>query len=380
MSAESNYDKTKPRVDYENRRQAIEDYFLKNPLDQEILEMAGGAKVKVLSKVFELPESLKKPKTSPEDPDRVTIFVPGMFEAAKPNFGNHPLEVKLLGGILTGDIDKILVIKAEGLNTEAYKGSSQQLVSKAAVRILKKDLAVEGQANNLYSIVGHSEGGSQATSIAARILEDPSLGKVAELINIGGLGIDGVETQNDATLANYLKKVFRKNHLSPPSLPYKSSTGTNLYHQLDGDNLYVSKRLIGGEAGSYEDILGKAKVGSLDDLYNVGVWISKLATGSGVPQERLRALWSQNPDNKILAFAGVPMIVFIGHKSLFFPYQEVKESIDELRDGGAKILMISSDTAHDFSHHNPSGLALFIEFARRRWHKTDQISKTTPES
>jgi len=190
---------------YEKRRQAVEDYFI-NPKNLKMTETESGqARIRTVIAHWNVPENLKEIETEP-NVLRVTVYVPGMFECDKPNFGNYPLEIKLAGTMLLGDTEAFVVLKSEGLNREAYVnagGQGQGLVAEEAVKQLEQSLQEIKQSLNLkedakieFEIIGSSEGSTQGASITEKIIEK-NLGQVKAFTSISGAGIGGEDNQEE---------------------------------------------------------------------------------------------------------------------------------------------------------------------------------------
>jgi hypothetical protein len=130
------------RHQYEKRRNAAEHFFATHPPKITETNQDGGRMRTALVR-WDIPAELKK--ESQPGKLRITVYVPGMFETDKPNFGNYPLETKLAGSMLTGDADVLFMLKGEGLNAEAYVGKDgvghgESLVADAAVSSLAASL------------------------------------------------------------------------------------------------------------------------------------------------------------------------------------------------------------------------------------------------
>jgi len=150
-----------PREQYVERRAQLERHLLDNPLAvQEIRHEepeAGGAKVRVSMGRFDIPDNLKREGES--GVIRIAIFVPGTFETDPPAFANQPLEAKLISGLVTGRVDNVYVLKAEGLNKQAYLDKDnnsrvESFVAEDATKILQKSLEeLRQKASNRPDIV-----------------------------------------------------------------------------------------------------------------------------------------------------------------------------------------------------------------------------------
>ena len=358
---------------YHQRRDGCERFFLDNPPMQEIIEREDGAKIKVYSESWIIPDHLKKPESGKF---RISLYVPGLFEMDKPNLGNHPLESKLMGALLTGESDAVFVLKAEGMNSLAYKNAQgdphgESLVSEAAAEVLerelaqlKKQLGLNDDISVEFEVAGYSEGSTQGASISEKIIEK-GLGTVSAYTSIGGAGLVGAENQNDANVVRFVKNAWGKMrdvefNLEKPWV-------------VEGpDTFFVSKELIGDKKqGGYEYSLGKAEVSGIGDARNVGKWTARyigtlLGLGEQVPNERLQAVSSINPDYEKLVESGVPLVVLSGTKEIFFPSDEVRSSVDKLREKGGRVLLITSNMGHDFPHNHPSGTAYTLAAFRQK--------------
>lgn len=394
----------KARESYLERRMFIEgELRKKGEPRKDKMEMEGGATVNVLSSFVEIPESIEVEEKGKkkivelkkeDDEYNIAIYVPGLFQADKPNYGNHPLEVKLAGSLLRSNTDAIMMLKAEGLNDKSYEdeegnGKVQTTVSKAALEVLKKTLKERGLVDEegklsrkmRFSVVGYSEGSTQGASIAARIAES-GFGEVKEFVSIGGAGLVGFENQSEVNLVKFFKNAqeARKNPYLPAPDSFKDNQGNihSLPFTKEGaetsDTVFVEGKLLGDKKqGGLETSLGQAKVNTFADIRNIGKWSTRLlASEMGlieqVPRARLNAAATLNHDYDLLAEKGVPIIVFSPTQEIFFPNTNVRERVGELRTQfpNDKILLVSSNVGHDFPHSNPSGTAYAIELIKER--------------
>ncbi|MFA5184403.1 MAG: hypothetical protein WC456_02640 [Patescibacteria group bacterium] len=358
---------------YEQRRQAVENYLI----DPENLKMVetefGSAKVRTVIARWDAPEDLREVGAKP-DTLRITIYVPGMFECDKPNFGNYPLEIKLAGTMLMGDAESFVVLKAEGLNKEAYiddggQGRGQGLVAEEAVKQLEKSLQAMKQKMGLgeeakieFEVVGSSEGSTQGASIAEKIVER-NLGKVNAFTSIGGVGLAGGEDQTEVAVINQLRaKIDPKNEYQMPKT----------YSEVGEDTFLINRQMIGdAKQGGYEYSLGKAYVDPKGDIRNVAKWgwrylKSKLGLAEEVPHERVQAVFIKNHDFDKLATNGVPIVVLAGSEDRIFPAAEIQKGVEDLRSRGGKALLLITNMGHSFPHENPSGAAMALRLFRNK--------------
>lgn len=382
-----------PRERYTERRSAVEEYFLSHNLGSKEVRIGQG-RIEVLSSIFRVPEELRSSNPDP-NLERVTIFLPGMFEAKKPNYGNHPLEIKLAAALLKGDVDRLMVLKGEGLNKEAYseggQGFGQRRVGEACMQVLKDQFPPLSQGRRYeFTIVGHSEGATQGVSIAKQIL-DAGLGQISEFVAISGAGLVGAEDQNSVDIFKTLKEnAAHTKNPQKPRIPYTDEKGVTQYVKREGaddvsisrDLIYKKLDLVNQTGGGLEVSLGKARVDLSADIYNVGKWglralSAKIFGSLGVPLERLRALWTRNPDYESLARAQVPMKIFLGENDEKFPYAQARQTIDVLRKNnpGARIMTVSADVDHSFSHQNPSGVAYALAVISSRTTAGSRLAK-----
>ncbi len=169
---------------YIERKNLVESEFLAKPPTREYLTVSNLSGNDVLvhtsAVTCNIPEHLQRPDKKTTNPDDaiISIFLPGMFAQDIPNMGNHPLEAKLCGALITGDCDAVMMLKAEGTVPEAYDGKGHKTVSEAALITFKKQLLQflelpqnKGKKNIKIRIAGFSEGAIQGVSLAARIHE-----------------------------------------------------------------------------------------------------------------------------------------------------------------------------------------------------------------
>jgi pimeloyl-ACP methyl ester carboxylesterase len=358
---------------YEQRRQAAENYLI-NPENLKMVETESGpAKVRTVIARWDTPKDFKGAEAKP-DTLRVTVYVPGMFECDKPNFGNYPLEIKLAGTMLMGDTESFVVLKAEGLNKESYvdadgQGRGQSLVAEEAVKQLEKSLQEMKQKMGLgeetkieFEVVGSSEGSTQGASIAEKIVEK-NLGKVNAFTSIGGVGLAGEENQTEAGVIDHLRaKADPQNEYPMPKT----------YSEVGEDTFLINREMIGdAKQGGYEYSLGKAYVDPKGDIRNVAKWgwrylKSKLGLAEEVPHERVQAVFSKNHDFEKLAANGVPIVVLAGSEDAMFPAAEIQKGVEDLRSKGGKVLQVVTNMGHSFPHENPSGTAMALRLFRNK--------------
>ena len=356
---------------YERRRNAAENFFIEHP--QTISESEqGGGRMRTALVRWEVPRDLKK--ETEQGKLRITIYVPGMFETDKPNFGNYPLETKLAGSMLTGDTDAIFMLKGEGLNKEAYvaadgTGHGESLVADAAVSELEKSLDELKQKMNIaepgqveFEVVGYSEGSAEGASIAQKIVER-GLGKVIAFTSIGGAGLIGKENQTETEVVNHLRtNAMRKGEYEMPKT----------FSEVGQDTYLINHAMIGDKKqGGYENSLGKAYVDTMGDVRNIAKWgarylKSSLGIEEEVPHERVQAVFSKNKDFEKLVENGVPIVVLAGSKEVMFPAADVQKGVEDLRAKGGKVLLMITDMGHGLPHENPSGTAMTLALFRNK--------------
>lgn len=362
------------RAAYLDRRATLEKHFLDHPPKTREREFDYGARIRVLSSLFEFPEALKKES----DTYRLTVFVPGLFDASKPNYGNHPLEVKLAGALLTGEADAVMMLKAEGLNAFAYqengRGCVEKRVSEAAFEVLRERIQAVAQAMGKpveLRILGYSEGSTQGASIAALAVES-HLGKVSEYVSIGGGGLAGASTQEGASPLKAIRANLLKVGVETQRAEAAAREKGSEIVQEGPDTFYIDSKVIGDKkSGGLEEALGRATVDPIADITNVAIWAKRfveteLGAKDEVPWERLQAIWTVNPDYEVLVKNEVPLTVFSGTADVCFTNSEVRGNVQRLREHGGKVLLVSSNVGHDFPHKNPSGVAFILEALKQK--------------
>lgn len=408
MSELSSYGKE--REEYAKRRREIEREYYRQPLNREVVQGEGGAKTLVLSKLYRAPEHLIKKSEAEKDGDiRISVYLPGIWELEHPNTGNT-VEVNLLSDILLGKADAIVVAKAEGLNREAYasvdangkvKGEGQRRVAVALAHSLERQLGDLGSQEGVgdgqkpkfvFNLTGYSEGASQAVSTALLLQE---FGRVESVTAIAPAGLIGAANQEDITLTDSIKQIVRNasTHAADvPTFPRQNDNGENLYHQADGDTLFVDASLIGGkkrasivgkDGGSqkievtqgFEGSLGEtAEIKWNDDLQNVLGFFKRLVFArdddgamTNVPAERVKAVLAKNKDYDNLMRLGIDLTVISGTKDGFFPFGNIENAVAELRNNNPDkrlkfIAVVNGD--HGIAHYNPNGVAFLSELAK----------------
>ena len=414
----------------EARRSYIEEQLLADgALHQDLLEniepFNEGEKIKVLSSLVEIPQNLRS-ETS-KDKVRVTIFIPGLFQADRPNYGNHPLEVKLASTLLTGGVDCVVVLKAEGQNNLAFQDKDgnavgQHKVAEAGYQVVRKYIQeIMSRPENLgkeceFTVVGHSEGSTQAASLVKNILdhnkmEAERLGGVKDLSIFMASGLSGAEDQNAFSPKDFLKSAVSQ---GKPLVEW----GKKGYHHNDvrfttrqgreavANISYIpAVQLQGIEASIPKN---PSYVDSAADVENVKRWFMRLALseqGMGlgkklqdaakgigrvlgvsgaaekraeralvdfafsmgvegdVPFARVQAAESKNTDYTSVVEAGVPLHIFAGTEDILFPVNPVLERVAELQKiPGADVTALFSNGNHNFTHEYPRGSAYMLRY------------------
>ncbi len=185
-------------LNYWKRRAYITDTFINKTPADEVLQVeskSGPADVRVLSTMCEIPDELRDPnKMQAKENVTMAVFVPGMFEVAQ-NYGSHPLESRLAGGLLTSETDAVIMLKAEGQDRKAFE-EVHKTTSTAAFQVLEKQITEylkmhpDCKTINL-KVLGYSEGSTQGASLTARIIEH-----IQEAKAEGRPAIDGLDTLN----------------------------------------------------------------------------------------------------------------------------------------------------------------------------------------
>lgn len=286
----------------------------------------------------------------------------------------------------------MVILKPEGLNDQAYLdvkngkvvGACQRKISNAALEVLQKRLSEvrEGSGKKYkFRIVGYSEGSSQGISLAARILES-GLGEVEDITSIGACGFVGVDVvEQPATpevpVKQILGNVVVERFKSHPKFPRQDPNGKKIYHLRKGDkgdNIYVDSKLLSDKnQGGFEASLGREPIDKGADKVILLRWFTKYFKSKradleeGVPSQRIKALWTRNPDLDFLAERAVPIKIFAGYFDQLFPSIKAEETIDQLRQKGGNILLISSNVTREYPHLHPSAVAYVLElFAARK--------------
>src|SRR5204863_8770158 len=110
------------------------------------------------------------------DVERVLVYMPGLpHNSARADFAGDANEIKLAPHLLTGQVDTILVVKARGLNDQAYRlvedgrtvDAGQRRIASALLRVVRRrlnELADGPRRRRVFSLLGYSEGFAQAAS------------------------------------------------------------------------------------------------------------------------------------------------------------------------------------------------------------------------
>lgn len=358
----------------------------KDALHRQTVERDTGEKIEILWSFSRLPPELVTPAKNSRF--RLTLFVPGMFQMDEipgspyaANYGNHPLEINLDSGLLTGDINAVMVLKAEGLNDISYqdasgKGAGQKKVAAAAVEVFQAEIEKFCQSNGVsvsdleIRILGHSEGATQAASIAAELLRQ-RIGQVKELTVIMPAGLSGIAPDRVCSPADFLRDAIARRLIS--SEPTKKSRQLQFGYKISAEKIKeLDRRFAIGGVNTYVD--------SEADKRNVGRWLLRLAGGKrwadfaaklgiaeNVPFARLIEADRRNPDYQTVVSAGVPLLVVAGSRDVLFLAGEVRRRLDDLsKIANSHVAALFVDGDHVFSHYYPSGVAHALELLRRQ--------------
>lgn len=376
---------------YLERRNHIEQSLREVP-KVKIVDLEDGARIKVISSISQIPEHLKGKEKS--EKHRIAIYAPTIWYTNDPQESSIR-EIRLASSILSGNVDFVVRLKAEGMNDLAYKNSDgectgESKVAASGVDILAKDLESLGinPGEAEFYIVGYSEGSTQGASIAAKIIEK-GVGTVKEYVSIGGGGLIGAENQNDAKPIQFAmdaaKSLFTKTEGPQGEKSLAPGTGKTVLIKEAPDVYYVPAEVFGQEikntkegsrGGGLEYAIGKTPepplLEALEPERKFAERLIKTKFGVGednpVPLERLKAATTKNHDYEKLARYGVPIIIITGAKDTFFDNKKVKPAALELkrRFPNDKIGIITSDSGHDDPWHNPSGFAFVLEIIRNK--------------
>lgn len=377
----------KMRSMYEEKRSYIENTFMTQPAHVEG-RTVGEDRFRVISNICDLT------KFSPyqNGPLRVSVYVPGIFEAEPVNTGNR-MEHRLAAGVLPVKSDEgphlLVYLKTEGLDKQSYMfgnsvGAVHAKTSAVSADKLQEIIDAFKQDHNINpeteveftSLAGYSEGSTQSLSLAARIIER-NMGSIKQVISVGGAGFVGYRDQMKAHPVVYGARALVETWFG---------RGDGKTVNKEGSDLYIGKNVIGGVPGHQDGLehavappvdkrkiywgRGVEQLNLADDVKNIVEFGNRLVrTISGhaekdreVPYSRLQAACTLNPDAEFLARHHVPVTIFSGTKDQFFPNRLIRKYVSTLREKyHADMKVITSNMDHAGPHYNASALGFIFE-------------------
>lgn len=350
----------KTKNDYLNRVKYIDQQLQRKGLHTDFVELEDGSKIKVMISLLKIPSRFKNKMGKSRI--RTLVYIPNLWFTDSPPPTDHR-ELRLSPLISSGNIDLIVILKAEGLNNLAYcdengNGICQNKVSAAAIGILKNYLSkthLDKEGYDFY-ILGYSEGASQGVSIAAKIIQN-NLGSVKEYISICGGGLIGAKKQIKASPIAFVEGAFR------------DIMHNNLLSSYKG-NYFIPRKQI----ENIENLIGLPPAEPLYKSLNPEFrWFIRYlktrideAFVNSIPQERLKAMASINPDYDYIIKNNVPLIVFLEIYDIIFSFNDLVKNITKLKNKypTKKIVTVVSDSRHDKVWTYPSGISYVLENIR----------------
>jgi len=348
---------------YQRRRsRVVETLMARNP-DRERVVLDNGGQVEVFSHWVDIGPELKKGKG--DHKYYLDVYVSGLFQTDKANTGNMP-EARLVGGMVRPETDAVMVLKAEGLNKQAYEedenGGGEGRVAAAAVEVLRRKMEGKPELHGrevVIRVTGYSEGSTQGASIAADLAE-AGYG-VREYISIGGAGMVGAPSMGEVDFVKFGWGVTQSRVKAGPSPKAFVDEGNGNYF-IRGDMVAGWNKALGMDPAEFNPTLK-------DDAENVVRWALRL--GRDVPVQRVRAACTLNPDYRKLGEMGVPVIVVSSTHEQLFSNSAVKDQAEKLRQMGGRVAVVTTDAGHEGPHFNPNAVAymaqLISEKVEKKW-------------
>ncbi len=291
----------------------------------------------------------------PTDKRSIAIYLPGLPHGPAQNTGGDPQEIGMVAGLLTNTSSDLVVLKPEGLTSNAYDNNAAPEKSATLKKFMEIcaeqgiDLQQEGHSITIY---GYSEGGSQGASLALELQQQ--FGSVSRFVGIEPSGITGyadrasshIWPQSIEKFKQALTALFSKQTQQPVT---ETDTGYHLSQEL----ITSYSNILQHADKSKRDKLTYNLTYIKDTIKNVSSFIRRLALGlvdfktpRGVQRDRLKHVWSRNPDYTTLADAGIPITLFSGTKSQIVPFVEARDWVLERRSKKQDVTLVTSGTGH----------------------------------
>lgn len=417
-------EKTNSRNTYLDRVRFVENRMINEPFVERVFQI-GEARVLAQSNLCIIPSELKETDTVSEsqntqDVANISLFIPGIYDEL--------LEAKLAGALLTGKVDVLLALKAQGLNTESYRGVGEEIMGEVCLQAFINSISEYLSQNPekkrvVLRVIGNSEGCTQGVSFLAKLINFLEESRLKEVFNdklenieidgfvaISGSGLVGeIDQSKVLPMRNHITQTLHRigNRNSPVNIP-ETDPKSQIRSETDQRTLHIRHVPI-QIIQEYERILTayieepgivydksegppyKIQEETPTEPRTVEAWLKrffasripfapKVLTGlldkpiHAVPFERMKALFAYNHDWEKVLFS--PLIgritVVANERDTFFNEEDVQESLREIIATGdqkeikGKLQYVKVvGGEHGSPHTNPKGYAFMLEMINK---------------
>ncbi len=305
----------------------------------------------------------------------VTVYIAGMPHNPNQNAGGDAHEIGLISELLTGSATDLIVMKPEGLNKEAFedRAYAETQASHDRFNDICRKHGIDPHAGRVtFKFVGLSEGANQVVSLVRSLLSDGI--DISEVVAVDPAGVVGYESTEKARIWPQSVEKFRtvlsafkgkpdtKTALETPTgYSFSSELLQNYSDALQHGNQQTNPVLTHDNA---KDFTQATKKNIVDFIRRLSLGLLRLKTPRGIQPDRMKHVWTSNPDYGTLADSDVPIIMFSMSGSLIAPKEEISAWVADRQSRGQNVSLVTSAGGHFGPSAQPKGVGAALAFYR----------------
>lgn len=306
----------------------------------------------------------------------VSIYMAGMPQDAIQAPGQHPQEVPFSAELLKGTATDFVLLKAEGLNSKAFKDTDGKITDSLTIDVAWQQLQEICKAQGIdisdplvtFHITGFSEGAAQGAGLIEKVLD--AGGNVGSFTVIDGAGVVGYKDPNEALIIpqNTLRIPHNQNREPQKQPVTKTPWGLHLSKELLNSYHSLLDGPVPNEVGPDDPKIDHTYVERLKGL---------IPFVSGPPRaivpERMKLAWSRSETYGRVLARGVATIIFAGSQSEIHDIDDVVKQVTEWQNTpGTDVTLVTSDTKHFDAHLTSAGVGFAAALANPHKEKRNE--------